>query len=114
MSTGVATIRSGPSWWRRSRNRASPRSLLYSEITDVEAWDRLWASEIHDKWGEVMNPLMEFGDDGKVDSTEVREVFHIETIAGLDEDDLAADEQHGLPELGQLPADDPRMIGGLG
>jgi len=91
-----------------------PHLFLYSEITDVEAWDRLWASEIHDKWDEIMNPLMEFGDDGKVDSTEVREVFHLETIAGLDEEDLAADEQQGLPELGQLPADDPRMIGGLG
>lgn len=56
--------------------------FLYSEITDVEAWDRLWHSEIHDKWGEVMNPLMEFNDDGIVDSTEVTEVFHLETKGG--------------------------------
>ena len=58
-----------------------PDLFLYSEITDVEAWDRLWASAIHDKWAEIMNPLMEFGDDGLVDSTEVREVFHLETSA---------------------------------
>lgn len=58
-----------------------PDLFLYSEITDLEAWDRLWGSAIHDKWGEIMNPLMEFGDDGLVDSTEVREVFHLETAA---------------------------------
>ena len=59
-----------------------PVLFLYSEITDEAAWDRLWASEIHDRWAEVMNPLMEFRDDGIVDSTEVREVFNLETEAG--------------------------------
>jgi L-rhamnose mutarotase len=58
-----------------------PQLFLYSEIADEEAWDRLWHTEIHDKWGEVMNPLMEFRPDGIVDSTEVREVFHLETMA---------------------------------
>ena len=87
-----------------------PDLFLYSEITDVEAWDRLWASEIHDKWGEIMNPLMVFGDDGLVDSSEVREVFHLETVAGLDEETL--DGEVGIGELGQLPANDPRLLGG--
>lgn len=59
-----------------------PDLFLFSEITDRDAWDRLWASEIHDKWGEIMNPLMEFGEDGIVASSEVREVFHLETGAG--------------------------------
>jgi L-rhamnose mutarotase len=59
-----------------------PVLFLYSEISDEEAWDRLWHSAIHDKWGEVMNPLMEFTSEGIVDSTEVREVFHLETGAG--------------------------------
>ncbi len=58
-----------------------PVLFLYSEINDEEAWDRLWASEIHDKWAEVMNPLMEFRADGIVDSTEVREVFDLHTGA---------------------------------
>ncbi len=89
-----------------------PELFVYSEITDVEAWDRLWASEIHGKWAEIMKPLMEFGGDGIADSTGVREIFHLETVAGLDDDDL--DEPDGLPELGQLRADDPRLIGGLG
>ena len=51
--------------------------FLYSEITDEDAWDRLWHTEIHDQWGEIMNPLMEFSADGIVDSTELREVFHL-------------------------------------
>ena len=61
---------------------ADPVLFLYSEIKDPEAWDRLWKSEIHDKWGAIMNPLMEFNDDGIVDASEVREVFHLETEAG--------------------------------
>jgi len=56
-----------------------PVLFLYSEIQDEDAWDRLWHTEIHDRWGEVMNPLMEFGPDGIVDSHEVREVFNLET-----------------------------------
>jgi L-rhamnose mutarotase len=59
-----------------------PVLFLYSEISDQDAWDRLWHTAIHDKWGEIMNPLMEFRADGIVDSTEVREVFHLETGAG--------------------------------
>ncbi len=59
-----------------------PQLFLYSEIRDEGAWDRLWSSAIHDRWGEIMNPLMEFRPDGIVDSTKVREVFHLETGAG--------------------------------
>lgn len=59
-----------------------PVLFLFSEITDEAAWDRLWASEVHDRWAEVMNPLMEFRADGIVDSTEVREIFHLQTGAG--------------------------------
>lgn len=89
-----------------------PDLFLYSEITDVEAWDRLWDSEIHDEWAEILDPLVESGEDGIVGPPELCEVFHLETVAGLDDDELDGD--RGLPELGQLPADDPRLIGGLG
>ncbi len=61
---------------------ADPVLFLYSEIHDEQAWDKLWHSAIHDKWAEIMNPLMEFREDGIVDSSEVREVFHLETKAG--------------------------------
>jgi L-rhamnose mutarotase len=59
-----------------------PMLVLYSEIYDEDAWNKLWNSEIHDRWGEIMNPLMHFNADGKVDSTAVNEVFHLETNAG--------------------------------
>jgi hypothetical protein len=55
----------------------------HSEIYDDDAWNRLWSSEVHDRWGEIMNLLMHFGADGKVDSTVVNEVFHLETNAGI-------------------------------
>lgn len=61
---------------------SDPQLFLYSEITDPEAWDKLWHSEVHDRWAELMNPLMEFRPDGIVESSEVREVFHLETEAG--------------------------------
>ena len=59
-----------------------PVLVMYSVITDVQAWDRLWHSEVHDRWAVLMNPLMEFNSDGIVNSTELREVFHLETNAG--------------------------------
>ena len=59
-----------------------PVLVMYSVITDVEAWDRLWHSEVHDRWAVLMNPLMESNSDGIVNSTELREVFHLETNAG--------------------------------
>jgi L-rhamnose mutarotase len=58
-----------------------PVLFLYSEIRDEEAWDRLWHSEVHDRWAELMNPLMEFNAQGIVDSSPVNEVFHLETGA---------------------------------
>lgn len=61
---------------------SDPQLFLYSEISDAEAWDKLWHSEVHDRWAELMNPLMEFRPDGIVESSEVREVFHLETKAG--------------------------------
>ena len=59
-----------------------PVLFLYSEIVDENAWDKLWHTKIHDKWSEeAMNPLMFFRDDGIVDSSSLREVFHLETKA---------------------------------
>ncbi|MEO8391936.1 MAG: L-rhamnose mutarotase [Chloroflexota bacterium] len=58
-----------------------PVLFLYSEIYDEDAWDKLWHTGVHDRWSELMNPLMRFRDDGIVDSSQVREVFHLETNA---------------------------------
>ena len=55
--------------------------FLYSEIYDKKAWDRLWGSKIHDEWAAMMEPLMLFRPDGKVDAGPLREIFHLETAA---------------------------------
>jgi L-rhamnose mutarotase len=53
--------------------------FLYSEIEDDDAWDRLWHSDIHQKWSEVMEPLMNIDSEGIVESSLLTEIFHIET-----------------------------------
>lgn len=55
-----------------------PVIFLYSEIYDEKAWDKLWNSKIHDKWAKQFHHLMEFRADGKVDSGELRQIFHLE------------------------------------
>lgn len=61
-----------------------PDLFLFSEIHDPDAWDRLWHSEVHDRWGKVMEPLMEFGDDGIVKAVELHEIFHLSTEPGAE------------------------------
>ena len=56
--------------------------FLISEIADEAAWDRLWNSEVHKRWAEVMQPLMHLRDDGIVDAGSLMEVFHLTTSAG--------------------------------
>lgn len=60
---------------------ADPVLFLYSEIYDEDAWNKLWTSEIHRKWGKVMEPLMNFKN-GIVDFGELHEIFHLSTAAG--------------------------------
>ncbi len=55
-----------------------PVLFLYSEVDDEGAWDRLWRTEVHGRWGELMAPLMAMRDDGTIDSVPLREVFHME------------------------------------
>ena len=60
---------------------ADPMLVLYSEIRDPDAWDRLWASEVHGRWGAIMNELMAVDTTGAPMADELREVFHLETVA---------------------------------
>jgi L-rhamnose mutarotase len=53
--------------------------FLVSEIEDEDAWDKLWNSEVHKRWAQVMEPLMHLRADGIVDSGELIEVFHLTT-----------------------------------
>ena len=70
--SGIATI---------TTFEADPVLFLFSEIEDLEAWNRLWTSDVHRRWGEVMEPLMHFKD-GIVDFGELREIFRLDTGVG--------------------------------
>jgi L-rhamnose mutarotase len=56
---------------------ADPDLVLYSEISDEGAWDRLWSTEVHSRWGEMLQPYMEIGEGGAPVSSELREIFHL-------------------------------------
>jgi L-rhamnose mutarotase len=56
---------------------SDPVLFLYSEIRDEDAWNKLWSSATHDRWNELMLPLMDFDEDGVVASSDLREVFHL-------------------------------------
>jgi L-rhamnose mutarotase len=61
---------------------ADPIIFYYSEVLDEDAWDRLWRTEVHDRWGELFKPLMSFTEEGIVDAGDLREIFHLDTNAG--------------------------------
>ncbi len=64
---------------------SDPVLVLYSEIHDPDAWDKLWHTEIHERWSaDAMGPLMMFGDDGLVAASSLREIFHLESRAGAE------------------------------
>jgi L-rhamnose mutarotase len=58
-----------------------PMLVLYSEVRDAQAWDRLWATEVHSRWGAIMNEYMAVDDTGAPEFSELREVFHLEPAA---------------------------------
>jgi L-rhamnose mutarotase len=60
---------------------ADPVVFYYSEIRDEDSWDKLWHTEVHDRWGELFKPLMAFNAEGIVDAGELTEIFHLETSA---------------------------------
>ncbi len=58
-----------------------PMLVLYSEIADAEAWNRLWATEVHSRWGAIMDEYMAVDESGAPVLSQLREVFHLETGA---------------------------------
>src|SRR5262245_61104227 len=51
-----------------------PVVFYYSEIRDPDSWDQLWSTPTHDRWGELMQPLIGFTADGKVDAHDLTEI----------------------------------------
>jgi len=67
---------------RMTAFEADPVIFYYSEILDEGAWDRLWHTEIHDRWGEQFKSLLAFTEEGIVDAGDLTEIFNLETKAG--------------------------------
>jgi L-rhamnose mutarotase len=57
--------------------------LVVSEVADLGAWERLWNSQVHERWSQFMTPLMELTEGGLVEAVELEEIFHIATGTGL-------------------------------
>ena len=66
---------------RMTAFEADPLIFYYSEIADADAWNRLWGTEIHDRWGVQFAALIDFDENGIVAAADLREIFHLETRA---------------------------------
>jgi L-rhamnose mutarotase len=62
--------------------RAGDRLFVISEVIDNKAWERLWRSDVHAKWAQVMDPLLFINSDGIIDAGELSEVYHLSARAG--------------------------------
>jgi L-rhamnose mutarotase len=55
--------------------------LVVSEVADEGAWERLWSSEVHKRWSQWMQPLMQVVEGGTVEAGELVQMFHLAVAA---------------------------------
>ncbi len=67
---------------RMTAFEADPTIFYFSEVLDEDSWERLWGSEIHDRWAEMFKSLIAFTEEGEIDTGDLREIYHLETKAG--------------------------------
>lgn len=53
-----------------------PLIVVMSEISRADAWDLLWDTDVHRRWGVLMEPLLEFDGDA-IASDEMSEVYRL-------------------------------------
>ena len=83
--------------------------FIVSEVTDLEAWERLWNSDVHKRWKQLMEPLVQLGDHGAVAASELVEISHIATngaveAIGTTESPDASDEPAAILSIADAPA----------
>ena len=61
---------------------ADPVVFYYAEITNGDAFDALWESEVQARWAEEFKGLIAFDEDGQVSAPFMTEIFHLDTAAG--------------------------------
>jgi L-rhamnose mutarotase len=60
---------------------AEPVVFYYAEVTDAEAFERLFQTAVHDRWAAEFTDLIAFDADGQVSAPFLTEIFHVETGA---------------------------------
>ena len=80
--------------------------FFVSEVTDLEAWERLWNSDVHKRWRQLMEPLVQLGDHGAVAASELVEISHIVTNGAPEaiESSDASDEPAAILSIADAPA----------
>ena len=63
---------------------SDPVLFLYAEVSDDEAFVRLFSSEVYLRWAALMAPLMEIADGGVVANQELPIVFNFDAVADHD------------------------------
>ena len=58
-----------------------PHIFYYSEVLDEEAWDKLWASPVHDRWAEMFKELIAFDENAQIDAQFMPEIFRLDVTA---------------------------------
>lgn len=51
------------------------RVVVYSEVDDAGAWERVWATEVHERWGREMEPLLAVDERGAPVVATMSEIF---------------------------------------
>ena len=60
---------------------ADPLLMVYAEVSDPDAYPRLFATEVHDRWAHLMAPLMELGPDGRAYMRFLDNVWEVDLTA---------------------------------
>jgi L-rhamnose mutarotase len=68
-ASGIKTIRTFA---------AEAHLFLYAEVEDEGAFPRLWDTEAHIKWAEIMDPLIELDVEKKPDARFIPQIFNFE------------------------------------
>ena len=51
--------------------------IVYSQVADAQAWERVWNKEIHLRWAADLEPFLQLAPDGTPDSTDLTEIWHL-------------------------------------
>jgi L-rhamnose mutarotase len=52
--------------------------IVYAEVSDPDAYPRLWATDVHKRWAELMAPMMDTGADGLPDIGIMKSIWEID------------------------------------